>query len=135
KDLAREVEASVRSPSPAAPTKMIRGQHGVRAPSLGLEREEPIPGADVEHGPAAQILRYAENLQLAGRVFRSRRDDAVSQVNLLKPAQPGDLLANMLWILSKNPARQPCQAFHELHRRTVRHGPLPSRLTNTIVSI
>ena len=92
---ASEVESplgppAVRTPCRLAPARGIDRDHPRGAAALGLEGEEPVPGADVQDGPAVEVLREMQPAQLAWRIVLSRRNDAVSEVQTVEPTEASD---------------------------------------------
>src|SRR5712691_8594944 len=85
--LPRQVETGLAAPAFAGPAIRVYGQDRRGAPALGLEGEEPVPGADVKHRLARQVFGELHEAQLPGRVCRvlARRDNAVTQVDVVKP--------------------------------------------------
>src|SRR5439155_22822026 len=74
----RQLEPSLGPPSWAAPAVVVRGQHAPRAAPLRLEREEAVPGADVEHRQSVQSRRQGQLLEQAGVVRLPARDYPVA---------------------------------------------------------
>ena len=73
-----EVEPRLCAPSVAAPTEVVGGQDAGRSTPLGFEREESVPGSNVEHSCASQILGKVKCLQLFRSVVLSWSDNTVT---------------------------------------------------------
>src|SRR5262249_17453143 len=88
--LARELEsrlAVLESPPGAAPRVVIGGDDAGRAAAFGLEREEPVPRADVQHRSALERRGKVEPRQTQRRVVDALRDDAMAEVDRVIPAR------------------------------------------------
>ena len=124
----RDVEGLAASPAALAPRRRIPAgrvdRDDPRGPAaLGLEREEPVPRADVEHRKTVQARGQAQLAQLLGRPVLAGRDDAVAEVDRVKPAQ---LVDRCLQLLRGGRGAGGDAASMRISIWPIAHGPLRS---------
>jgi hypothetical protein len=66
------------------------------AAPLRFEREEAVPGADVEDRAVVETLWDAEETQLLRRVVLPGRNDSVAEIDRVPPLDLGDRLTEFL---------------------------------------
>ena len=86
-------------PHPRRSSRGSRSQAPCSLLAAPPQREDPVPRADVEHALAAKIGRQLEWSHAIRRVVDARRHDPVSQIDLVIPVDPGDLLPDELGVL------------------------------------
>src|ERR1700730_15088644 len=114
-----EVETCLGAPSVAAPAEVVGGKDPGRPAPLGFEREESVPGSNVENSCASHVLGKVERLQLFRGVVIAWGDNTVTQIDLVEPPDLGDCTPQL-----RNVGVRP---WHSRLRRTISVQPiLPS---------
>jgi hypothetical protein len=91
--LARQFESRLAlsgAPPETMPRVVVGGDDTRRVTALGLEGEEPVPRADVQHRSTGQVFRQAKAGESFGAVVDARRHDPLSKVDRVIPAQRVD---------------------------------------------
>ena len=86
---AGELEARLGSPATAVPRVVVGRDHPRRPATLGFEREESVPGADIEDAASGERLREVEARETEGRVVHTPGDNAVTEVDRVIPPHCG----------------------------------------------
>ena len=80
---------------PAQRLPDVRRDDPFRAAALALEREEPVPAADIQHRHAGQVIRDAEEREDVTLSGTPRGDDPGPQLDRVIPVVPPDRLAEL----------------------------------------